>query len=65
MKITLKAARVNAGLTQAEAAKTIGIGVVTLIKWEKNPDRMPVYMQRQIADAYNLLPENIKFLPDN
>ena len=65
MKITLKAARVNAGLTQTEAAKAIGIGVVTLIKWEKNPDRMPIYMHRQIADTYNLLPENIKFLPDN
>ena len=65
MKITLKAARVNAGLTQTEAAKVIGIGVVTLIKWEKNPDRMPVYMQRQIADTYNLLPENIKFLSDD
>lgn len=62
MKITLKAARVNAGLTQTEAAKAIGIGVVTLIKWEKTPDRMPIYMQKHIADTYKMPIENINFL---
>lgn len=34
-KITLKAARVNAGLTIKEAAKLIGICETTLIRWEK------------------------------
>ncbi len=33
MKIFLKAARVNAELTQAQVAKSIGINVSTLIKW--------------------------------
>ena len=36
-QICLKAARVNAGLTLIQAAKLIGIGKDTLIKWEKNP----------------------------
>ena len=33
-KITLKAARVNAGLTQGEAAKKIGVAASTLRNWE-------------------------------
>lgn len=33
-KITLKAARVNAGLSQGEAAKQIGVAVSTLRNWE-------------------------------
>lgn len=33
MQITLKAARVNAGLTILEAAKEIGVGKDTIIKW--------------------------------
>lgn len=33
--ITPAAARINAGLTQDEAAQKIGITKVTLIKWEK------------------------------
>ena len=33
-KITLKAARVNAGLSQGEAARKIGVAVSTLRNWE-------------------------------
>lgn len=33
-KITLKAARVNAGLSQEEAAKKIGVAASTLRNWE-------------------------------
>jgi len=33
-KITLKAARVNAGLSQKEAAKQIGVATSTLRNWE-------------------------------
>lgn len=35
LQLTLKAARVNAGLTQKELAKQMGISEPTLIKWEK------------------------------
>lgn len=35
MKITLKAARVNCGMTQTEAAKLIKVNPATLSKWEK------------------------------
>lgn len=34
MEITLKAARVNAGLTQAEVEKKTGFARSTLVRWE-------------------------------
>ena len=34
VKMTLKAARVNAGLSQKEAAKALGISNKTLCNWE-------------------------------
>lgn len=34
MKVSLKAARVNAGFTQSEAAKKIGVSVSTIKNWE-------------------------------
>ena len=34
-QITLKAARVNAGLTQTDVAKAIGKSKSTVLKWEK------------------------------
>lgn len=36
VKLTLKAARVNAGLTQKQLAYLLGISEVTMIKWEKS-----------------------------
>lgn len=33
MKVTIKAARVNAGLKQTEAAEQIGVNPVTLAHW--------------------------------
>ena len=41
-KITLKAARVNAGLTQKEAAKKIGISYQTLSDYEKDGSKIKV-----------------------
>lgn len=35
-KISLKAARVNAGLTQIELAKLLGKSEATIVKWEKD-----------------------------
>ena len=36
VKLTLKAARVNAGLTQKQLASLMGISESTMIKWEKS-----------------------------
>ena len=35
MKVTLRAARVNAGLTQREAAERLGKDSHTILNWEK------------------------------
>ncbi len=60
-KISLKAARVNANLTIIEAAKQLGIGKDTLIKWEKEPDRVQPRYQRIISDVYNMPIDDIFF----
>ena len=49
LKITLKAARVNAGLTLEEAAKTLGISRSTLISWEKHPEKINALYQSKIS----------------
>ena len=53
-KISLKAARVNANLTLINAAKQLGIGKDTLIKWEKNPDRVQPRYQQIISEVYSM-----------
>jgi DNA-binding XRE family transcriptional regulator len=62
-KISLKAARVNANLTILQAAKHIGVGKDTLIKWEKHPDRVEPRYQRAISLAYQFPIDNIFFGP--
>lgn len=39
-KITLQAARVNAGLTQEELAEKMGVSRVTVINWENGKSEM-------------------------
>ena len=53
-KISLKAARINAGLTLVPAAKAIGIGKDKLIKWEKNSGLVPPVWQKKIAEVYKV-----------
>lgn len=65
IKITLKAARVNAGLTLNEAAKLLGIARTTLVSWEKNPEKISALYQGKISDVYNIDTDNIIFLAQN
>ena len=63
LQITLKAARVNAGLTQVEAAKKLGKSPNTIILWENGtiaPDRANLYL---LAEIYGISIDNI-FLPN-
>lgn len=59
MKVTLKAARTNAGLKQSEAAKAIGIHTNTYARWEKNPGRIPAEDQAKIEKVFKTKVENI------
>ena len=54
IQITLKAARVNAGLTLMEASRNIGIGKDTLIKWEKNSGLVNPIWQNKISEVYGM-----------
>lgn len=65
MAITLKAARVNAGFTQKEAAKQLGISKTTLQNYEMYRTVPGIDMAQKIADLYGLPVDGIIFLPDN
>lgn len=54
LTMTIKAARVNAGLTQKEAAEKLGISYQTLSKYENNPGQMPVKMVLDMCDLYHI-----------
>jgi DNA-binding XRE family transcriptional regulator len=61
VKISLKAARVNANLTLLDAAKKLGIGKDTLSKWEKNPARIQLRYQKVISEVYKMPIDDIFF----
>ncbi len=63
VKISLAAARVNAGLTQEEVAKRMKVGKRTIINWEKGnviPSFANVNLLSQIYD----IPIDYIFLPE-
>lgn len=64
-KVTLEAARVNAGLSQAEASKRIGISRGTLIKYEKNEKSMTVDVLKRICEVYKVPLGRISFLGES
>lgn len=64
LKISIRAARVNAGLTQVDAAKLLDISVNTLIKWESRPELIPAYKQRAMSETYQIPIDNLIFLPN-
>ena len=65
MRVSIKAARVNANLTQDAFAKKIGVGVKTIQNWESGSsspraDRMP-----EICKVLGCKIDDIIFLPTN
>ena len=64
MAISMRAARVNAELTQAEAAKIIGVSPNTISRWEQGITSPTFKYIRPIVEAYGLKSfEDIIFLP--
>ena len=53
-KMTLKAARVNAGYTQKEAAKLLGISNKTLGRWENSLSYPDAGMIGKICSLYGV-----------
>ena len=64
-KISLKAARVNAGLTILEACEILGISKDTMIRWEREPWLISAINMDKISKVYNISIDNINFLPEN
>lgn len=62
MPITLKAARVNVNMTQAEAAKAIGISLASLQNYEAGRRFPNVEVIKRIEDTYGVEYKDIIFL---
>lgn len=65
IKITLKAARINIGLSQKEAAEKLGVHYQTLASWEKDSSDMPHSKINAAAKLYGIPMRNIFFGKEN
>ena len=65
MRLTLRAARVNAGLTQVDAGRLIGVSPDVISNWERYITFPDVTQLPKIEKAYNVKYDDIIFLPDN
>jgi len=53
-EITLKAARVNAGLNQDDVAKAMHRSKQTIVNWEKNPGSVKFSEISKLAELYDI-----------
>ena len=60
-KVSMKAARINANLTIAEAAGKIGVGVSTIKNWEANKTFPNQPMIEKICEVYSIPYDLLKF----
>lgn len=60
-QITLAAARVNAGFTQDEAAKRLGVSKATIVNWEGGKSAPDITKARDLSALYGLPLEYIFF----
>ena len=60
-KITVKAARVNAGLTQEELANKMGVHRSTISSWEINPSIMQIKDAELLCKILNISISKIFF----
>lgn len=59
MKLTLKAARVNAGLTQKQVANKLNINYQTLGKYERDSSNISISLLRELVHLYNANSDDI------
>ena len=60
-KITLKAARVNAGLTQEEVAKEMKVSLPTITKWENESGEVRMKQALKLCKLYKKNIDDIFF----
>ncbi len=61
LRITLKAARVNADLTQREAGEALGVTPDVISNWERGISFPDVAQVKAIEKAYNISYDNLIF----
>lgn len=61
-QITLRAARVNRGMKQADAARSIGVSSRTIYNWETGKQFPPADKLLSLCDLYGVPMDNI-FIP--
>lgn len=62
LRISLAAARVNANMTQAEAAKALQVSNQTIVNWEKGARKPSYATLKALSELYGIPINNI-FLP--
>lgn len=65
LKITLEAARINAGLSQKDAADALGISNKTLGSWENGVSFPRADQIAKLCELYGVSYDNLNFLPNN
>lgn len=65
MRMTLRAARINAGLNQEQAAGGIGVSTRTIINWEKGKSFPDAKQITRIESLYNISYADINFFDTN
>ena len=65
MRVTIKAARVNADLTQSAFAKAVGVGVKTVQNWESGASSPRADKMPEICTVLGCEIKDIIFLPKN
>lgn len=63
IEITLKAARINKGLTQDEAGKLIGVSADVISNWERQISFPYVVQLKKIEQVYGVDYQHLIFLP--
>lgn len=59
--VSLEAARINAGFSQKEAAKRVGVNATTLANWEKGKTAPDIDKFRKLCEVYGC-PADLIFL---
>lgn len=62
IQISLAAARVNAGMTQEDAARKMHVSKQTIVNWEKGKSEPTISQCRTLSELYKMPLEHI-FLP--
>lgn len=65
MRITLKAARVNKGLTQSDVATKLGINKGTIVNYEKFRTIPDIETAKAMASLYGVSINDLIFLPSD